>query len=95
MKKIYIGENRMKISWIKCKKDENSFEFIKYLGGKVYEIEEPEDIDEFMRKIYKKENCKTIVISNELASFSEDIIKKYNNNTELRIIIAPSKNMYM
>ena len=82
----------MKISWIKNKGDKDSFEFIKSFGGKVYEIEEPEGIDLLMHKIYKEKNCKTIVISNELASFSEDIIKKYNNNTEIKIIIAPSKN---
>ena len=82
----------MKITWIKNKNDENSFGIIKTLGGKVYEIEDPENIDFFMKKIYKEENSKTIVISNELASFSEDIIKKYNNSAELKIIIAPSKN---
>ena len=81
----------MKISWIKNKQDEKSFEFIKSFGGNVYEIEEPEEIDIFIDKLCKEENCKTIIISNELAGFSEDIIKKYKNNTHINIIIAPSK----
>jgi len=81
----------MKISWIRNKNDENSFKFIKSLGGKVFEIEDPENIDVFMNKLYMEEQYNTIVISNELAGFSEDIIKKYNNS-ELKIIIAPSKN---
>jgi len=91
-KTINIGEEKMKISYIKNKTDNNNFEFIKSFGGKVYEIEDPENIDLLMNKLYREEHCKTIVISNELASFSEDIIKKYNTNTEVKIIIAPSKN---
>ena len=82
----------MKISWIKNKNDGNSFKFMKSLGGKVYEIEEPDNIDLLMKKLYKEEHFKTIVISNELASFSQDIIKKYDKNPEIKIIIAPPKN---
>ena len=42
-----------------------------------------------MVKIFDRENkYKTIFISNEVASFSEDIIKKYNKNDDIRIIIT-------
>ncbi len=33
----------------------------------------------------------TIVITSEVAGFSEDIIKKYHKNEDIRIIIAPNK----
>ena len=36
-------------------------------------------------------NYKTIILSNEIASFSEDIIKKYNSIENISIIIAPKK----
>lgn len=33
----------------------------------------------------------TIVMTSEVAGFSEDIIKKYHKDEEVRIIIAPNK----
>lgn len=36
--------------------------------------------------------CDTIIVTNEVAGFSEDIIKKYNKNKSINIIIAPNKN---
>jgi hypothetical protein len=37
----------------------------------------------------KKSN--TIIITNEVASFSSDIIKKYNKKEDINIIITPNK----
>lgn len=37
-------------------------------------------------------HCDTIIVTNEVASFSEDIIKKYNKDESISIIIAPNKN---
>ena len=34
----------------------------------------------------------TIVISNEVAGFSEDIIKKYKNNKNVKIVISFNKD---
>lgn len=36
-------------------------------------------------------NRDTIILTNEVASFSEDIIKKYNKNENINIIITPNK----
>lgn len=83
----------MKISWIKNKNDKQSFEWIKSLGGNVYELEDPEEIDQMMRQLYKSEKCKTFILSNELAGFSEDIIKKYQQDEQMKIIIAPKKKV--
>lgn len=82
----------MKISWIKNKEDKQSFSVIQNLGGTVYELDDPEKVDQTIENLYKKENYNTIIISNELAGFSEDIIKKYQNDEQIRIIIAPNKN---
>lgn len=81
----------MKISCIKYIKDNNSFSFFKAIGANVVELEDLEKTDEELKKIVENE-YKTIFISNEVASFSEDIIKKYNKNEDIRIIITPSKN---
>lgn len=78
------------ISLIKSNKDKESFEVAKSLGMNVVELDKNEDIDEVIKKLLEKKSTK-IVISNEIAGFSEDIIKKYKNNKEVTIYIAPSK----
>ena len=81
----------MAISWIKSAKDNKSFRIFKGLGMDVYEIEDLDKTDEKIKELVNKD-YNTIVISNELASFSQDIITKYNKTYDVNIIIAPSKN---
>ncbi len=57
----------------------------------VYEIDDLEKTDEKIRELVKQKYS-TIVISNEVASFSGDIIKKYSKTDDVNIIIAPGKN---
>lgn len=77
----------MKISWIKYKNDINSFKMPEALGFDVYKIEDPETTDEKISELIKK-NYRMVVVSDEIASFSEDIIKKYNKDKNISIIIA-------
>lgn len=81
----------MKISWLKLKEDKNSFKLFKNIGFDVYEIEEPENTDEKIRELVNNQ-YHTIVITNELAGFSQDIIKKYNKQKDINIIIAANRN---
>ena len=81
----------MAISWIKSSKDNKSFKLFKNLGMYVYEIDDLEKIDEKINELVKQ-NYNTIVISNEVAGFSQDIIKKYNKTENINIIIAPCHN---
>lgn len=80
----------MKLSYIKYKKDKETFKIPQRLGMNVFEIEEPEEIDKQI-KILKDEKYNAIVIPNDLASFSEDIIKKYKNDESINIFIVPKK----
>lgn len=80
----------MAISWLKSSKDNNSFRLFKGLGMDVYEIEDLDKTDEKIKELVEQK-YNTIVISNEIANFSEDIIKKYNRTTDVNIIIAPNK----
>lgn len=80
----------MKISWIKSKKDSKSFRFFQNMGLDVYEIEDLEKTDEKINELIQN-HCNTIVLTNELAGFSEDIIKKYAKNENINIIISKSK----
>ena len=80
----------MKISWIKYKNDNNSFGAIKGLGFPVYELEDLEQTDSLINRLIEKD-YKTIIVTNEVASFSGDIIKKYKKNDDINIIITPNK----
>ncbi len=82
----------MKISWIKYEKDNKDFRIAERLGMDVYRIESPEEVDNKMQELVKH-NYKTIVLSNEVAGFSEDIIKKYQNNKDINIIISPRRGV--
>lgn len=80
----------MKISFIKYEKEED-FPIAKLFGINVEEIKEPEQIDDKIEEL-KNQRYTTIIIPNELASFSENIISKYKYDNSLNIIITPSKN---
>lgn len=80
----------MAISWIKSSKDEMSFKTIKNLGFHVVELENLEKTDETIKGLIENQ-YNTIIISNEVAGFSSDIIKKYKTEDTINIFIAPSK----
>lgn len=80
----------MKFSCIKGKNDENSFKILQSLGADVYEINDYDETDNTIKQLVEAD-YKTIWITNELASFSEDIIKKYAKNNDVKIYITPSK----
>ena len=77
----------MKIYFIKYKKEEN-FKIPQLLGMKIEEIQNPEDIDKKIEEL-KENKYTTIIIPDELASFSEKI-NKYKNDTTINIIITPN-----
>ena len=80
----------MKISWIKNENDNKNFQIAERLCMDVYRLKNPEQVDETMKEILKQD-CNTIILSNEMAGFSEDIIKKYGDNKDVNIIISPRK----
>lgn len=80
----------LKISWIRAKDDNESFRILKNLGFEVYNIEEPENTDKKIEELVKND-YKIIILSNEIASFSGDIITKYRNQDDVSIVIAPSR----
>ena len=82
---------KVKVSWIKTKNDTKSFKIFQNLGFDVYNLEEPEDTDKKIEELIKND-CKTIILSNEIASFSNDIITKYKKQDDISIIIASGEN---
>ena len=78
----------MKISWIKLAEDNQNFRVPEKLGMHIEKLQFPEQVDEKLAELVK-ENYDTIMITNELAGFSEDMIKKYSEDETVRIIISP------
>ena len=77
----------MKISWIKYANDAKSFSLPEKLGFDVFKLQQTDKkIEELVKKQYD-----TIIVSNDVASFSENIIKKYSKNEEINIIISARK----
>lgn len=79
----------MRISWIKYEKDNINFKIPEALGMNVCKLNDLENIDNTIKNLIK-DNYNTIIISNEVAGFSEDIIKKYRNNKNINIVIGKS-----
>lgn len=81
---------KTKISWIKYDKDNINFRLPETLGFDVFKLKNPEEtdnkIDELIRKKYS-----TIFITDEIASFSSNLIKKYSKDKNIKIIIAKNK----
>ena len=80
----------MKISWIKNDNDDKNFRIAERLGMNVNRLKNLDDIDKTMEDLINN-NYNTIILSNEVAGFSEDIIKKYKNNEDINIVISPRK----
>lgn len=79
-----------KISWLKGK-NENKFGIPKILGMEVFELDDLENADKKLNQL-KKENYNTVIITNVVASHSQDIITKYKKDENINIIISREKN---
>lgn len=77
----------MKISLIKSSQEKTKL--TKILGINIINLDNHEKVDEKIEELIRN-NCKNIILSNEIAGFSEDIIKKYTNNDDIKIYITPS-----
>ena len=81
----------MKISWLKYEQDKKSFRLPEALGFDVFYLSDLEQTDNKMKELIKND-YDTIVISNEFAGFSEDIIKKYQKGKDIKIVISLDKD---
>ena len=82
----------MGVSWIKYEKDKESFKLPEVLGFDVVKLKNLEDADKKVLELVKND-CRTIIISNDVAGYSEDIIKKYNKDPNVKIVISFDKDI--
>lgn len=81
----------MKLSWIKYEKDSRNFKMPEALGFDVFKLQDLEETDNTIKKLISQ-NYDTIIISNEVAGFSQDIIKKYQKDKDIKIVISLDKD---
>lgn len=80
----------MKIIWLKGSNDCKSFKIFESFGADVQKIDDLEETDNKIKELIKN-NYNTIIMTNEVASFSESIIKKYGKRDDIKFIIVPPK----
>lgn len=81
----------MKISWIKYEKDNKSFRLPETLGFDVFKLQDLEQVDNTIKNLIKQE-YDTIIVSNEVAGFSGDIVTKYQKDKDIKIVISLDKD---
>ena len=79
----------MKVSWIKSVSDNKNFKVPELLGFDVFSLQDNEDIDKKIDELIKQK-YNTIVISKDLAGFSQKINSEYAKNKNIDIIINKS-----
>lgn len=80
----------MKMSFIKYDKDKKNFKIPELLGWDVFYLHDLEETDNKIKELIQKD-YDTIVVSDQVASFSQDMTKKYKNNNDIKIIISLNK----
>lgn len=76
----------MKVSWIKSQEDKKNFKIPELLGFDVFSLKENEDIDNKIDELISNK-YNTIIISKDLAGFSQKINYEYAKNKNVDIII--------
>ena len=76
----------VKVAWVKQQTDKKNFRLQENMGLEVLKIQDVEETDQKLEELIQKQ-YDTIIISNELSYFSEDIIRKYQKKDDVNIII--------
>lgn len=80
----------MKMILMKSANDNKSYRIFEKLGIDTCRLEDLEKTDEKLTE-FVKEKYTTIIMTNEVAGFSENIIKKYKKSENVNIYITPDK----
>ena len=81
----------MKVSWIKLASDKKNFRLPENLGFDVFSINDNEEIDRKIDELISS-NYNTIILSNEVAGFSQKINNEYTKMKNIDIIISRDKD---
>lgn len=77
----------MKVSWIKLETDKKSFKLPENLGFDVFSLNNNENVDSKIDELISNK-YNTIILSNEVAGFSQKINDEYAKMKNVDIIIS-------
>ena len=80
----------MSMAVLKFKNDNKIFKFFEIIGADVRTINDLEQTDNSIQELVNN-NYTTIFLTNEVAGFSESIVKQYNKTKKVHFIIIPTK----
>ena len=80
----------MKVSWIKSINDKESFKLPENLGFNVISLNDNDEVDSKIDELIAN-HCNTIILSNEIAGFSQKINNEYIKMKNIDIIISKDK----
>lgn len=80
----------MKVSWIKSINDKESFKLPENLGFNVISLKDNDEVDSKIDELIAN-HCNTIILSNEIAGFSQKINNEYIKMKNIDIIISKDK----
>ena len=80
----------MRIALLKASNDSKSFKMFEVLGANISKIDDLEKTDDKIKELIKND-YRTIIMTNEVASFYQSIIKKYNRTKDIKIVITSTK----
>ncbi len=82
----------MKVSWVKLENDKKNFKLPENLGFDVFSVKNNDDVDNKIDELISNK-YNTIIVSNEVAGFSQKINREYLKNKNVNIIISKDKDM--
>lgn len=81
----------MKVSWIKLESDKKNFRLAENLGFDVFSVKDDEEVDTKIDELISNK-YNTIIVSNEVAGFSQKINNEYAKMKNIDIIISRDKD---
>lgn len=81
----------MKVSWIKLAEDKKNFRIPENLGFDVFPINDYDEVDNKIDELISNK-YNTIIVSNEVAGFSQKINNEYAKMKNIDIIISRDKD---
>lgn len=83
----------MKVSWIKLQSDKKSFKLPENLGFDVFSINNYDNVDNKIDELIANK-YNTIILSSEVAGFSQKINNEYTKMKNVDIIISKDNSKY-
>lgn len=84
----------MRVSWVKLENDKKSFRLPENLGFDVFCVNGSDNVDDKIDELITKDYS-TIVVTNDVAGFSQKINQEYLKNKKVNIVISKDNDVQL